>query len=385
MIIPNNSNISKLDLSNQNLTDFPMDIFKYKNLRSLNLSNNRIKNIPPKITELKNLRTLDISSNQLTNLYAKLCDLQNLKILNLNNNKLKSLPTQFGKLKKLISLHIANNQFQIVPLEVYSLTNLRELDISNNPIIEIENDIENLKGLRKLWINNLPLNKFPYEKLQSMNRLNSLYCFGKINIDQNLDSIFGKLSQIKGNSKQVLLNLINERKIEKLIVEKKLNKPEEIKAITELDNNVKNKIFISYSHKDKIWLERVQVHLKTIKNHLKREIDVWDDTKLKGGDKWKDEIVKALSESAIAILLISADFLASEFINKSEIPPILENANKNGTKILPVIVSPCLFKKSPLGEYQAMNEPSKALSNISNSEAEGYLVSLTEQVLDLID
>ncbi|SKC12373.1 Leucine rich repeat-containing protein [Soonwooa buanensis] len=385
MLIPNNLNISKLDLSNKNLTDFPTEIFKYKNLRSINLSNNKIKNIPPKITQLKSLRTLDISYNQLSNVYAKVCDLPNLRILNLNNNKLKSLPTQFGQLKKLISLHIANNQLQNIPKEIFSLSNLRELDISNNSIIEIDNDIEKLTNLRKLWINNLSLNNFPSEKLQNINTLNSLYCFGKINIDKNIDSTFEKLTQIKGNSKQVLLNLINESKIEKLIVEKTIQKPENSIILQKFDKPIKNRIFISYSHKDKVWLERVQVHLKAIKNHLKRDIDVWDDTKLRGGDKWQDEIKKALSESAIAILLISADFLASEFINRSEIPPILENANKNGTKILPVIVSPCLFKKSPLGEYQAMNEPSKALSNISNSEAEGYLVSLTEQVLELID
>lgn len=384
MFTINNFNISKLDLSNQNLTEFPDEIFKMKNLRSLNISNNKIKTIPSDIKNLKNLRTLDISFNQLDNIYAKICELKNLRILNLNSNNLKSFPVQFDRLENLNSLHIAKNKLTSIPDEIFKLVNLREIDLSNNQITELNSNIRNLTFLRRLWINNLPLKKLPFDEIKYLPNLKALYAFGQLNKSINIDPIYNKITQIKGNCKQHLHNLIDEKEIEKKAIEitRSSDQKRDIKNTLE---PVKNKIFISYSHKDILWLERVQVHLKTITNHLKKDLEIWDDTKLKIGDKWKNEITKALAESSIAILLVSADFLASDFVNKSEIPPILEKAEKEGTKIFTLIVSPCLFKKSSLESYQAVNEPSKPLSSIPYADAESYLVTLTEQILNSIE
>ena len=220
--------------------------------------------------------------------------------------------------------------------------------------------------------------------MKNLPNLKALYAFGKLAKSSNINSIYNKMVRHKGNCKQYFLNLIDEKEIEKKAIQITTNnlQNDNIKGINQ---PMKNKIFISYSHKDIKWLERVQIHLKTITNHLKKDLEIWDDTKLKIGDKWKNEITNALAESSIAIILVSADFLASDFVNKSEIPPILEKAEKEGTKIFTVIVSPCLFKKSSLEAYQAVNEPSKPLSSISYAEAESYLVTLTEQILNTIE
>ncbi len=55
-----------------------------------------------------------------------------------------------------------------------------------------------------------------------------------------------------------------------------------------------------------------------------------EPTKIKAGDKWKEKIERALEKSAIAILLISADFLASDFIVDNELPPLLKSAEGKG-------------------------------------------------------
>ncbi len=68
-------------------------------------------------------------------------------------------------------------------------------------------------------------------------------------------------------------------------------------------------VFVSYSHADKKWLERLKVHLKPLERD--HQIVIWNDTKLRSGDKWLVEINKALSTPEVAILLVSADFLAS--------------------------------------------------------------------------
>ncbi len=147
--------------------------------------------------------------------------------------------------------------------------------------------------------------------------------------------------------------------------------------------NKREKIFISYSHKDSKWLERVQVHLKGLR-HLEIDAQAWDDTQIQSGMKWYKEIKGALAQSQAAILLISADFLASDFIANEELPELLKTAKNNGLTILPVIVKPSLFGKTKLGAFQAVNNPSKPLAGLSVSEQDAELVKLAERVAELV-
>lgn len=141
-------------------------------------------------------------------------------------------------------------------------------------------------------------------------------------------------------------------------------------------------IFVSYSHKDKRWLERLRVHLQPLVRTGR--VDIWDDSRIAVGDHWRSEIAKALDASTAAILLISADFLASRFVADHELPTLLQAQSRRGLRVLPLLVSPSRYSETPeIAKFQAINSPSRPLSAVSRAEAERVLVALTQQVESL--
>ena len=138
-------------------------------------------------------------------------------------------------------------------------------------------------------------------------------------------------------------------------------------------------IFISYSHRDKDYLDRLMIHLKPLQR--KGLIDPWVDSRLLAGDRWKKEIENALKNARAAILLISADFLASDFILDNELPPLLHAAEEKGTLIIPVILTPCRFtREKSLVEFQAINPPDEPLSLVDDSEREVIYDAIAQRV-----
>src|SRR2546423_5772777 len=141
----------------------------------------------------------------------------------------------------------------------------------------------------------------------------------------------------------------------------------------------RTKVFISYSHQDAEWLQRLRVHLKPLERE--HRIDIWDDTRIRPGSKWRKEIKQALAATKVAVLLVSADFLASDFIATDELPPLLSAAEKEGAVILPVILSPSRFLKTPsLAQFQSVNLPSRPLIGMAKDEQEAVLVSVSEAI-----
>lgn len=138
------------------------------------------------------------------------------------------------------------------------------------------------------------------------------------------------------------------------------------------------RVFVSYSHKDIHWLDRLKVHLSPLVRNQK--IDVWDDQRIRVGRQWKKEIDDALANANAAVLLVSPDFLASDFIQEIELPSLLRSAQDRGTRILPVIVAPCRYDLSPLAGFQAANSPDSPLSAIGKPRAESILVALSREI-----
>jgi len=144
-------------------------------------------------------------------------------------------------------------------------------------------------------------------------------------------------------------------------------------------STVDRNVFVSYCHADATWLERLKVHLRPLTRQ--GAFSLWDDTRISPGQAWQEEVAAALARARVAVLLVSADFLASDFVVNNELPPLLHRAASGGVLILPVVIGPCLFSEhEELARYQCVNPPKKPLSLMANPDAETVLVSLARSV-----
>lgn len=137
-------------------------------------------------------------------------------------------------------------------------------------------------------------------------------------------------------------------------------------------------VFISYSHKDKEWLEKLKTVLKP--SVQLGTITTWDDTKIRAGADWREEIDEALNSAKVAVLLVTPEFLASDFIGEAELPHLLQAAKQEGLTILWIAVRPSLYDRTPIGKYQAANNPKNPLNKLSDWELDEELLKICEQI-----
>jgi hypothetical protein len=135
-------------------------------------------------------------------------------------------------------------------------------------------------------------------------------------------------------------------------------------------------VFFCYSHKDKTWLSKFQTMLKPL---MPPEM-LWDDTKIKPGTKWKEAIARALASAKAAVLLVSPDFLASDFIEKHELPPLLNAAKHEGLTILWVPVRPSPYEQTEIATYQAAHDPAHPLYSLQGAKREQAIVDICKTI-----
>ena len=142
--------------------------------------------------------------------------------------------------------------------------------------------------------------------------------------------------------------------------------------------------FVSYSHKDEAWKDKLIRHLKLLQRHLGTPddpIEVWVDTNIRGGEDWRRKIFQAMDEAVVAILLVSVDALVSDFIRDEELPYLLTRVGKKSLALLPLIVGPCEWLNEPkLNHLQVRPLEGQPLGAMTDYEAEECLSKFMEDV-----
>lgn len=143
---------------------------------------------------------------------------------------------------------------------------------------------------------------------------------------------------------------------------------------------LRDQVFFSYSHKDLRWLQRLKAVLEPAVRNAK--IDSWDDTLIKPGEHWQEKIQDALSRAKVAVLLVSPDFLASEFIVTKELPELLNAQESMGVTVLWVPIRDALVEHTPIWRYQSVIAPNRSLSSLQGRKRDQALVTIARVILD---
>jgi hypothetical protein len=142
-------------------------------------------------------------------------------------------------------------------------------------------------------------------------------------------------------------------------------------------------VFISYSHKDEEWKDKlaVQVGVLAAENRL----EVWEDRQIEVGDDWLPEIEKALDAAKVAVLLISAPFLTSNFIRRNEVPAILARRQNEGLRVVPILVHPCPWRKVEwLTKMQMLPRDGREVAGGTPYQIDKDFAGIAEKIDDLI-
>ncbi len=163
-----------LNLSGQNLEEFPIEITALADLQELDLSDNKLTKLPPEIGKLMNLTYLGLHNNSLIKLPPEIGKLMNLTEFDLYNNSLTELPPEIGMLTSLFGLYLFNNNLTKLPPEIGKLTNLTKLDLFRNSLTALPPEIGKLTNLNRLYLYNNSLTKLLPEigKLTNLTKLN---------------------------------------------------------------------------------------------------------------------------------------------------------------------------------------------------------------------
>jgi tetratricopeptide (TPR) repeat protein len=145
-------------------------------------------------------------------------------------------------------------------------------------------------------------------------------------------------------------------------------------------------VFISYSHnhEDELWKDRLCSHLGVLEKV--GIITIWDDRQIDTGGKYFDKIKEVIYQSAVAVCLISSEYLNSDFRIKEEIPGLFDRREKEGMIIIPLLLRPCLWRAVHwLNKPLMLPRDGKSVSEDFKDKWDGVFTEVAESILKIIE
>lgn len=126
------------------------------------------------------------------------------------------------------------------------------------------------------------------------------------------------------------------------------------------------KVFFSYSHRDEALRDELAKHLSILRRQ--GVIDAWHDRQITAGSEWAGEIDAYLNSAQIILLLISADFLASDYCYDIELKQAMERHEAGTACVIPIILKPVDWHGAPFGKLQALPKNAQAVTTWANQD-----------------
>ena len=141
----------------------------------------------------------------------------------------------------------------------------------------------------------------------------------------------------------------------------------------------RDQIFVCYSRTDQddAWRKRLRTHLRA--SERSEGFTVWDE--IPPGAKWRDAVAGALARARVAVLLVTPDLLADDFIAEAQLPALLEAAEREGARILWIPARPSDVAATALAQYHPMHDPAKPLSKLEEPEVDEALVAICHKIV----
>src|SRR2546429_576860 len=141
-------------------------------------------------------------------------------------------------------------------------------------------------------------------------------------------------------------------------------------------------IFFCYTHEDEKLLKKLKTHLRP----LQRQglIDIWHDRDISAGREWEREIDKQLNSAQIILLLISPDFMNSDYCYSIEMQRALERHERGEARVIPIILRWALWKETPIGKLQALPKAGKPLTDRGRRTLDYALCDVAEGISTVI-
>ena len=125
-------------------------------------------------------------------------------------------------------------------------------------------------------------------------------------------------------------------------------------------------VFFSYSHKDESLRDELATHLKL----LQRQgiISAWHDRGIPAGAEWDRQINYHLQRARIILLLVSADFLASDYCWDMEVNQAMQRHEAGEATVIPIILRPCDWTSTPFGKLQTLPKDARPITTWENKD-----------------